>query len=221
MAQPESRVNIVLFGNTSAVHFGPENVLLGQDLPILNNTEFSQIVPISRRVSGRNVSVINILGLEETEFSPNIMRQFISRLVKENEIHAFIFVLQLNRLTDSNKSGLKWLKKTFGEDVLSFVMILFTYEREEECDTVVDDLKKNSVLEQLTQQCGGRYHTCSKSMNSQSELRTLLEKIDRLTSENNQRCYTAEIYNKAFSQQTDSTTHQKQDEPAAEGWVSR
>ncbi|XP_053494453.1 interferon-induced very large GTPase 1 [Ictalurus furcatus] len=201
-AQPESRVNFVLFGNTSAVHFGPENVLLGQDLPILNNTEFSQIVPVSRMVSGRNVSVINILGLEETEFSPHIMHQFISRLVKENEIHAFIFVLQLNRLTDTNKLGLEWLKNTFGEDALSFVMILFTYEREEECDTIVDDLKKNSVLEQLTRQCGGRYHTCSKSMNNQSELRTLLEKIDRLTSDNNQRCYTVEIYNTAFSQQT-------------------
>ncbi|XP_017336401.1 interferon-induced very large GTPase 1 [Ictalurus punctatus] len=202
MAQPESRVNFVLFGNTSAVHFGPENVLLGQDLPIVNNTEFSQIVPVSRMVSGRNVSVINILGLEETEFSQHIMHQFISRLVKENEIHAFIFVLQLNRLTDTNKLGLEWLKNTFGEDALSFVMILFTYEREEECDTIVDDLKKNSVLEQLTRQCGGRYHTCSKSMNNQSELRPLLGKIDRLTSDNNQRCYTVEIYNTAFTQQT-------------------
>lgn len=188
----------MLFGNTSAVNFGPENLLLGQDQPIVGNTELSQIVPISRMVSGRNVSVINILGLEETEFSPDGVYQIISRLVNKNNIHAFIFVLQLNRLTDNDKSGLEWLKRTFGEDALSFVMILFTYEREEECDTIVDDLKKNTVLEQLTRQCGDRYHTCSKSMTNQSEMRSLLERIDRLISENNQGCYSAEIYNKAL-----------------------
>ncbi|KAB5517561.1 hypothetical protein PHYPO_G00168550 [Pangasianodon hypophthalmus] len=205
MAQQETSVNIVLFGNTSAVHFGPENILLGQDQPILENTEFCQIVPVSRMVSGRNVSVINILGLEETEFSP----QFTSRLVKENEIHAFIFVLQVNRLTDANKLGLEWLKNTFGERALSFVMILFTYEREEECDTIVDDLKNNTVLEQLMKKCGGRYCTCSKSMNNQSEMRTLLEKIDRLISENNQRCYTAENYNTSFRGLQDRQSQQR------------
>ncbi|GAA6073722.1 interferon-induced very large GTPase 1-like [Tachysurus ichikawai] len=193
MAQQEFSVNIVLFGNTSAVHFGPDNILLGQDEPIL---EFSQIVPIKRMVSGRNVSVINILGWEETEFSPNTVRQFTSKLISENDIHAFIFVLQLHRLTDTNKMGLEWLKKTFGEGALPFVMILFTYEREEECDTIIDDLKKNTALEHLMRQCGGRYHTCSKSMNNQSEMRSLLEKME--ISESKQSCYNAEIYNTTF-----------------------
>ncbi|MCJ8749353.1 hypothetical protein PDJAM_G00175350 [Pangasius djambal] len=90
-------------------------------------------------------------------------------------------------------------------------MILFTYEREEECDTIIDDLKNNTVLEQLMKKCGGRYCTCSKSMNNQSEMRTLLEKIDHLFSENNQRCYTAEIYNTElkFEEHQQDTGRQK------------
>lgn len=199
LAQKETSINIVLFGNTSAVHFGPDNILLGQDEPISGSTEFSQIVPIRRMVSGRNVSVINILGLEETELSPHTVPQFTSKLVKENEIHAFIFVLQLHQLTDANKMGLEWLKNMFGEGALPFVMILFTYEREEECDSIIDDLKKNTVLEHLIQQCGGRYHTCSRSMNNQSEMSTLLERIECLIAENNQSLYTAENNNTAFS----------------------
>ncbi|XP_060760108.1 interferon-induced very large GTPase 1-like [Neoarius graeffei] len=198
MAQQDSRVNIVMFGSISAVHFGPENILLGQEQSVLRNTEVSQIVPVTSRVSGRNVSVIDILGLEETDLPPHTVHQFISRLVNENEIHAFIFVLQLNQLTDTDKLGLEWLKSTFGERALAFVMILFTYESEEECDTIIDDLKNNTVLEQLTQQCGGRYCTCSKSMNHQSEMGTLLENIDHLISENSQCCYTAELYTAAF-----------------------
>ncbi|KAF5902462.1 interferon-induced very large GTPase 1-like isoform X1, partial [Clarias magur] len=209
MAQQESSVNIVLFGNTSAAHFGPENILLGQDQPLPGNSAFSQIVPLSRIISGRNISVINILGLEETEISPHSVHQFISQIVKEKEIHAFIFVLQLNQFTDANKLGIEWLRNTFGEGALPFVNILFTYEREDECDTIVDDLKKNTVVEQLTRQCGGRYHTCSKSMNNQSEMRTLLEKIDRLISENNQSCFTAEIYNTGYRELQDRQSQQR------------
>lgn len=209
LAQLKSSVSIVLFGHASAVHFGPDNVLLGQDQPIVGNVEISQIIPISRMVSGRKVSVINILGLEETELSSDLIHQFTSGLENENGIHAFIFVLQLNRLTDTNKLGLEWLKQTFGDGALPFVIILFTYEREEECDTIVDDLKKNNVLEQLTRQCGGRYHTCSKSMNNQSEMRTLMEKLDRIISENHHCCYTAEIYSTTSRGLQDTSSQQR------------
>ncbi|KAG7326086.1 hypothetical protein KOW79_011011 [Hemibagrus wyckioides] len=101
----------------------------------------------------------------------------------------------------------------FGEGALTFVMILFTYEREEECDSIIDDLKKNTVLEHLIRQCGGRYHTCSKSMNNQSEMSTLLERIERLITENNQSCYTAEIYNTElkFKEQQKDRERQKPD----------
>ncbi|KAK2906622.1 hypothetical protein Q8A67_005607 [Cirrhinus molitorella] len=121
----------------------------------------------------------------------------IGQLVNENEIHAFIFVLRLGQLTDADKMGLAWLQTVFGEKVLQFVMILFTYERKEECDTIIDDLKKNSVLEQLLEKCGQRYHTCNKMINNQSEMRDLMDKIQSLFNENQQQCYTGEMYNTA------------------------
>ncbi|KAK2887802.1 hypothetical protein Q8A67_016030 [Cirrhinus molitorella] len=92
--------------------------------------------------------------------------------------------------------GLEWLQRVFGDTVIQFVMILFTYEREEECNTIKYDLKKNPVLEQLLEKCGGRYQTCNKMMNNQSEMRDLMKKIEHLLNENQQRHYTGVIIKK-------------------------
>ncbi|KAI4881021.1 hypothetical protein NFI96_018377 [Prochilodus magdalenae] len=207
MDQKVQDLTVVLFGNSSAVLFGDENILLGQNKPATDAADFPLTVK-KQDVSGRSVNLINILDLQESDLYLDSVDQAIVRLVTENEIHTFIFVLQLGKLTDTDKVGLEWLQSKFGEGVLPFVMILFTYEREEDCDTIIDDLKNNTVLEQLVQKCGGRYHTCSKNMNNQSEMKALLEKIDHMVSENNHRCYTADLYNSA-SQLTEDNGNQQ------------
>lgn len=207
-----SDFTVVLFGNTSAVNFGDENVLLGLDHVPPDQAN----IPRTIKVSGRSLSVVNLLDLHEGDLYLDHVDQITAQLVHENNIQAFIFVLQLGQFTDGDKMGLEWLEKTFGESSLSLVMILFTYEREEEGDTVIDDLKHNTVLEQLIKKCGDRYCTCSKNMNNQSEMRTLLEKINLLVSENAQRCYTAEIYTTALQHQE----HQQDRERHRESSVS-
>ncbi|XP_016115261.1 GTPase IMAP family member 8-like [Sinocyclocheilus grahami] len=186
-------LSLVLFGNSSSVQFGHENIFLGEEQTNMENAEISSIVPVLRKISERHVSVINMIDLHEAEHVDHL----IGQLVNENEIHAFIFVVRLGQLTDADKMGLEWLQSVFGDNVLQFVMILFIYEREEECDTIIDDLKKNPVLEQLLEKCGGRYHTCNKIMNNQSEMRDLMDKIERLFNENQQQRYTGEMYNTA------------------------
>ncbi|XP_066530102.1 GTPase IMAP family member 4-like isoform X2 [Hoplias malabaricus] len=198
MDQKSQDLTVVVFGNSSAVDFGTENILLGPNKPAVDAADFS-LTPTLSNVSGRSVSVVNVLDLQDSEIYLDLdsVNRVISRLLSENEIHAFVFVLQLRMFTDADKVGLEWLQSMFGESVLPFVMILFTYEKEEECDTTIDDLKNNPVLEQLLQRCGDRYKTCSKSMNNQSEMRALLAKIDHIVSENQQHCYTAELYDRA------------------------
>jgi len=137
-----------------------------------------------------------MIDLHETDCVDTL----IDQLVKENEIHAFIFVVRLGQLTDADKMGLEWLQRAFGDKVLQFVMILFTYEREEECATIKDDLKKDPVLEQLLEKCGERYHTCNKRMNDQSEMRELINKIEILFTENQQQRYTREMYSTVLKQ---------------------
>ncbi|MCJ8749374.1 hypothetical protein PDJAM_G00175330, partial [Pangasius djambal] len=148
-----SSFTVVLFGNTSAVHLGDENILLGAEHVPPDQTHISRKI----KVSGCALSVVNILDLYESDLDLDHVDHITGQLVNENNIQSFIFVLKLGQFTDDDKMGLEWLERKFGERALSFVMILFTYEREEECDTIIDDLKNNTVLEQLMKKCGGRY----------------------------------------------------------------
>ncbi|KAF5891992.1 interferon-induced very large GTPase 1-like isoform X1, partial [Clarias magur] len=186
-----SSFTVVLFGNTSAVHLGEENILLGAEHVPPDQAHH----PRKIKVSGRGLSVVNILDLHEGDLYLDHVDRITTQLVNENNIHAFIFVLKLGQFTDDDKLGLEWLEREFGESALSFLIILFTYEKENECDTIIDELKNNTVLEQLTKTCGDRYCTCSMSMDKQAEIQPVLERIEELVSENNQRFYTAEIYN--------------------------
>ncbi|XP_073704673.1 interferon-induced very large GTPase 1-like [Garra rufa] len=183
-------LTVALFGSTEAVQFGCDNILLGERK--LENAKFSIIIPLERKISEHCVSVINMIGSHEIDLE--FLDYVIDQVVNENEIHVFIFVVRLGQLTDEDKMGIEWLQRFFGDQVLSFVITLFTYEREEECDTITDDLKNNSVLEQLLEKCGGRYHTCSKNMNNQSEMGGLMNRIKRLFTDNNQQCYTREMF---------------------------
>ncbi|XP_051744869.1 interferon-induced very large GTPase 1-like isoform X2 [Ctenopharyngodon idella] len=185
-------LSFVLFGNSSSVQFGHENILLGEKQPNIENVAISGVVSSKRKISEHHVSVINMIDLHEAELYLDCMDHLINELLDENEIHAFIFAVRLGQLTDADKMGLEWLQRVFGDKVLQFVIILFTYEREEEYDSIIEDLKKNPVLEQLLGKCGGRYHTCNMMMNNQSEMRELMNKIEHLFHENKQQCYTGE-----------------------------
>ncbi|KAL1279167.1 hypothetical protein QQF64_025840 [Cirrhinus molitorella] len=206
-------MTIVLTGNASSVQFGDGNILLGQKQPNIGNVAISRIVPLQKKISKHHVSVINMIDLHETELYLDCVDHLIGQLLNKNEIHAFIFVVRLGQLTDTDKMGLEWLQRVFGDEVLQFVMILFTYEIEKETDTIIDDLKKNPVLEQLLEKCGGRYHTCNKMMNNQSEMRELMKKIESLFYENNRQCYNGEMFNTASIRRTKLKNTGHDDEP--------
>ncbi|KAL1277407.1 hypothetical protein QQF64_024080 [Cirrhinus molitorella] len=192
-------LTIVLTGNAVAIQFGCDNLLLGEKQTNVENAEIHRIVPVQKKISERCVSVINMIDLHEAENVNNLVNQ----LVNENEIHVFIFAVQLGQLTDADKMGLKWLQRMFGDKIFHFVMILFVYEREDESDIIIDDLKKNPVLEQLLEKCGGRYQTCNNMMNNTSEMRELMNKIEHLFAENQHQHYTGEMYNTALRQRAD------------------
>lgn len=181
----DPNLTIVLSGNSASVQFGEENILLGEKLKT-ESTEISNIVLVSKKISKHHISMINMIDVHESERVDHL----IGQLVNEHQIKAFILVVRLGQLKEAD--GLEWLQKAFGDKVLKFVMILFTYEREEELETVTDDPTKNPVLKQLLEKCGGRYQTCKKEMNNQSEINELMNKIEHLFNENQQQCYTGQ-----------------------------
>ncbi|XP_039543517.1 interferon-induced very large GTPase 1-like isoform X2 [Pimephales promelas] len=183
---------VVVFGNSASVQYNAENILLGKENPF-RTVKTSRIGPVLKEISEHLVFLIDILDLHKTDSVDHLIDQ-------QNEIHAFIFVVRLGQLTNDDQMVLEWLQRAFGDKVLQFVMILFTYEREEECATIIDDLKKNPVLEKLLEKCGGRLHTCNKRMHNHLEMRELMNKIELLFNENKQQRYTGEMYNAVLKQ---------------------
>ncbi|KAG7460044.1 hypothetical protein MATL_G00217140 [Megalops atlanticus] len=188
---------MVLIGSSRAVRRGSGNILLGREDSPPNTSELSQKTARKCEVSGRCFSVIDMMGALDAELSQDMADHHTRRCASlcEEGIHAFLLAVPLGALTDEDKAGMEWLRRSFGERALAFTMMLFTYEREEEQDTIVDDLKNNTVLEQLLEKCGGRYHICNNAMNNPSEIAVLLERIDTMLSENAQMCYTWELCN--------------------------
>ncbi|XP_021329209.3 interferon-induced very large GTPase 1 [Danio rerio] len=209
----DNNLNIVLFGSPAAVQFQDDNILLGETQPTVGNVARSRSASLQMKILGRPVSVINLIGFHETVFD---LDHIAGQLVNENKIVAFVFVVRLGQLTDADKMGIEWLQRVFGDGVLRFVMILFTYESEEESDSIIDDLKKNLALEQLIEKCGGRYHTCSKIMNKKSDIGDLMKKIEQLFIDNDQQFYTNEdvqnrICQKAGMEYTTPATKEKRE----------
>ncbi|XP_073677729.1 GTPase IMAP family member 8-like [Garra rufa] len=165
---------------------------------------------LQKKISEHHISVFNMIDLHEAELYLDCVDRQIGQLVNENEIHVFIFVVRLGQLTNDDKMSLEWLQREFGDKVLQFVMILFTYERQEEQNTIKYDLTRNHDLRQLLEKCGGRYQTCNKMMNNQSEMRDLMKKIEHLFNENQQQSYTGEIRNTAVMRrkELESSEHQ-------------
>lgn len=190
----DQNLTVVVFGNSAAVQYGDDNILLGEEV-LFENAETPKIDTVQVKISARRVSVTNIIGLHETEHQSDSLDHLIGQLVHENEIHAFIFVVRLGQLTDADKMGIEWLQEVFGDRVTEFAIILFTYEQQEESESIIDDLKNNIILEHLYEKCGSRYYTCNKIMNNQSELNTLMIGIEHLLFDNKQQGYTREMYN--------------------------
>ncbi|XP_021413699.2 interferon-induced very large GTPase 1 isoform X1 [Oncorhynchus mykiss] len=187
-------LTIALIGGTDSMEIESGNLLLGQDdLPA---AELSQIAPRMYDLSGRCVSVINMLGLQSSELT---QENHIGPLVHKQGINAVLLLLPLGQHIDEFKMGVGWLERMLGEGALAFTIIVFTHKNDQ--DFGLGDLKDNNDLMDLTEMCGNRYLTCKKSMNDPTEISTLLEQIDLMVSENDPCCYTGEMYDEEIRKQ--------------------
>lgn len=159
-------LTLVLIGDTNAIDIGSSNLLLENDEQVSGfSTELYNLC-------GRVISVTNMLGLQNIEsFHLN------------DTIHAFLLLIPNGLHVSHYSSGLQWLEKNFGKESLDFLMTVVTYKSDEKCENTLTDLKVNGSFEEK------RYHKCLRSMTNTGEILELLEKIDRMASENNPSFY--------------------------------
>ncbi|XP_007544488.2 interferon-induced very large GTPase 1-like [Poecilia formosa] len=159
-------LTLVLIGNKKSIEIGSKNILLDHDQEI-HEKEFSSRL---YDLLGRQISVINLLGLPSIDTIPEIP-EFPEDCI-------FILLVSNDQQENQYSSGLQWLEKTLGKDHSSYVMTVVTHDSEEICENELQKLKATSVFSEK------RYHTCTRSMTDGNEIIALLEKIDDMVSEN-------------------------------------
>ncbi|XP_051245149.1 uncharacterized protein LOC127357027 isoform X2 [Dicentrarchus labrax] len=189
-------LTIVLIGDTNSIETGSKNILLDYG----EQANVKQFSTKLYDLCGRHISVINMLGLQNTEEFP-----------LNQGIHAFVLLLANGLHTSHYSSGVQWLEEAFGKGSLSYLMTAVTHESDEKCEGAFKDLKANSSFVE------NRFQTCTRSLNDEKEIIALLEKIDVMVSENDPHCYSGlmceRMDSSAFQQ---NQTVEEMEEDAAE-----
>ncbi len=152
-------------------------------------------------VEDRNISVIDTPGLCDTSMSEEQLKAEIVKCVYMSAPgpHVFLLVMRLDmRYTNEEKNTVKWIQENFGEEASRYTIILFTRGDQLKGKILDDYISENNDLKALVNMCGNRFHLFNnEDMKNRSQVAELLEKIEKMVSENGGQHYTNEMYRKA------------------------
>lgn len=154
-------LTLVLIGETTSIDVEPNNLLLDHD----TETRVEEFSSFLYDLSGRHISVVNMLGLQNND--DTLLYQ---------SVHAFILLIPNGQHISQYTTGMLWLQTTFGKEKILPVMTVVTHKTDEKCDSALQELKDMKSFSEK------RYHTCMRSMSDAEEIISLLEKIEAMLS---------------------------------------
>ncbi|RXN10866.1 GTPase IMAP family member 8-like protein [Labeo rohita] len=152
-------------------------------------------------VSGRSVSVVDTPPFFDTEMKPEELALEIAKCVYLSSPgpHAFLIVFPVNmRFTEHEQQIPQIIEMVFGQEVLKYCIILFTYGDQLEGISIETIIKENRSLRHLVQQCGGRFHIFNnRDVNNREQVNDLLQKIDTMIEQNGGGHYSNQMFEDA------------------------
>ncbi|XP_051569445.1 GTPase IMAP family member 7 [Myxocyprinus asiaticus] len=108
-------------------------------------------------------------------------------------VHVILLILSLNTFTEQEKEFVEWFEQIFGVEVFRYTILLLTNDKPH-IRPVGELIRENDHLLNLVNHCGGRYHELNnKDRSNRRQVTELLEKIDRMVSDNTNTCYSLEM----------------------------
>ncbi|XP_036420232.1 GTPase IMAP family member 9-like, partial [Colossoma macropomum] len=196
MADPPKvteELRMVLLGRTDVGKSATANGILGSE--IFKETETMKCEIARGTVAGRNISVIDTPGMNNTSLSTEELKSEMKRCVSLSfpGPHVFLLVIRLEMFTEEEKNAVKWIQQHFGKGALKFTMVLFTGREKITKDKWLKFSQGEQICDFLSNFGAGHFAINRKEEINPSQITKLVDKIQSTVQQNMGQYYTHEM----------------------------